>query len=96
MSAIPTLHPGDHPVPLSALERGSRATVHRCLLSGDEGELLAAMGLADRCTLRVCRRGEPCIVQIAATRLGLSAAVARRVLVVPVADPSAAASDDGS
>jgi Fe2+ transport system protein FeoA len=53
-------------------------------MDDDDGELLAAMGLTDRCLLRVCRAGEPCIVQVAGSRLGLAAALARRILVVPV------------
>ncbi len=84
-------HPGppdpariDEAVPLSSLGRGCQAMVHRCMMTGDDGELLAAMGLSDRCPLRVCRAGEPCIVQVATTRLALSAAMARKVLVVPV------------
>ena len=55
------------------------------LLGRDDRELLGAMGLTDRSTLRVCRAGEPCIVQVAASRLGLSAAMARSILVVPAA-----------
>ena len=70
-------------VPLSTLQSGDRATVCCCLLGGEDRELLAAMGLADRCPLLVCRSGEPCIVQVASTRLGLCARIARRVLVVP-------------
>ncbi len=76
-------------VPLTSLRTGAHATVHRRLLGEQECELLAAMGLSDRCLLRVCRAGEPCIVQIAATRLGLSRAMARRVMVVPETVPVA-------
>jgi Fe2+ transport system protein FeoA len=53
-------------------------------MSCEECELLCAMGLSCRCPLRVCRAGEPCIIQIAATRLGLSASVASRILVQPI------------
>lgn len=73
----------DAPVPLSSLKRGCRAFVHERLLPGDECELLAAMGLRDRCPLRVCRGGEPCIVQVAFTRLAMSAVVASKVMVRP-------------
>ena len=71
------------PVPLSSLGSGCRATVHQRVMSDDESELLAAMGLVDRCPLRVCRAGEPCFVQVATTRLALSRAMARQVLVLP-------------
>lgn len=73
-------------VPLSALRGGSRATVHRRLGSCEDCELLAAMGLVDRCLLRVCQAGEPCIIQVAGTRLGLSRAMARCVMVLPAAE----------
>lgn len=71
----------EHLVPLSTLRPGSRATVCERRVACDECEVLAAMGLTDACELRVCRSGSPCIVQIASTRLGLSAAVARNILV---------------
>ena len=78
-----TARPESPAVPLSTLESGARATVSRCLLSADDRELLAAMGLADRCPLRVCRAGSPCIIQVASTRLALGAKMARQVLVDP-------------
>ena len=71
-------------VPLSSLPRGATARVCHRLMSCDECELLCAMGLNCRCALRVCRAGEPCIIQVAATRLGLSASVAQRILVQPI------------
>ncbi|MHC5022938.1 MAG: FeoA family protein [Planctomycetota bacterium] len=70
-------------VPLSTLRDGTRAVVHQRLMACEDCELLNAMGLTERCRLQVCRRGEPCIVKVASTRLGLSAAMASRILVVP-------------
>ncbi|MHC5005422.1 MAG: FeoA family protein [Planctomycetota bacterium] len=78
-------------VPLSSLRAGSQATVHERRIHCDECEVLSAMGLTEACRLRVCRVGEPCIVQIASTRLGLSAAVARNILVQCNDHPPAAA-----
>ena len=72
-------------VPLSTLPAGTCALVARAVMPGEEGELLAAMGLTARCPLRVCRAGDPCIIEVASTRLGLSAAMARKVLVQPTA-----------
>jgi Fe2+ transport system protein FeoA len=46
------------------------------------------MGLTEQCEIRVCQSGEPCIVQVHATRLGLSAALARSILVSPIARPA--------
>ena len=45
--------------------------------------LLRALGLTDRCVLRICKIGEPCIVQVRATRIGLSRSVADGIFVVP-------------
>jgi Fe2+ transport system protein FeoA len=68
-------------VPLTALRRGERAVLCRADLPLCHTELLSAMGLAERCEVCVCRGGEPCIVRVHATRLGLSAELARRILV---------------
>jgi len=42
---------------------------------------LNAMGLTDRCELRVCQIGEPCIVQVKSTRLGISRSLAGKIMV---------------
>lgn len=76
-------------VPLTQLRRGQRAIVDCSDLSDlPEGErcLLHAMGMHDECQLRVCSPGAPCIVQIDETRLGISADVARRIMVTPLED----------
>jgi Fe2+ transport system protein FeoA len=39
------------------------------------------MGLTDRCELRVCKVGEPCIVQVNETRVGISSRLAREIIV---------------
>lgn len=67
------------PVALSSLPVGAEATLAGGLLPADEMRLLAAMGLSDRSQLRICRQGEPCIVQVRATRVGIARAVARRL-----------------
>jgi Fe2+ transport system protein FeoA len=72
------------PQPLSDLRTGDRARLERADLCCEDCELLTAMGMTDRCELRVCRGGAPCIVEINATRLGLSASVADRILVRPL------------
>jgi Fe2+ transport system protein FeoA len=69
---------------LTSLRRGQRARLHRADLHCEDCELLNAMGLTERCELRVCRRGEPYIVQVNSTRLGLAASVAGRILVHPI------------
>jgi Fe2+ transport system protein FeoA len=70
------------PVPLTTLQPGEWARVHDRQMGCDDCELLNAMGLTGQCRLRVCRSGRQCIVQVAATRLGLAGAVASRILVV--------------
>jgi Fe2+ transport system protein FeoA len=73
------------PIPLSQLRAGSFARLHSADLAQDDCALLKALGLTDRCLLRVCKAGEPCIVEVKATRIGLSRALARGLFVVPEA-----------
>jgi Fe2+ transport system protein FeoA len=47
---------------------------------------LRSLGLTDDSTLRVCKRGEPLIIQVRTTRIGLSRAVGHDILVVPEAE----------
>lgn len=80
----------DRRIPLTQLKRGERAVVDCSTLTHLPEEdrcLLRAMGLYDRCTVRVCRAGAPCIVEVDTTRLGLSASVARKILVTPCHEP---------
>lgn len=79
-------------IPLTQLARGQRAVVDCSELTelpdGDRC-LLHAMGMHDQCKVRVCSAGSTCIVQIDSTRLGISAEVARRILVTPIDDAGA-------
>jgi Fe2+ transport system protein FeoA len=70
-------------VRLSTLAPGQMATLHGADLTSHDCELLNALGLTDRCLLRICKIGEPCIVQVRATRIGLARSVADSILVVP-------------
>jgi Fe2+ transport system protein FeoA len=78
-----TVPSGARPVPLTQLTTGSIARLHATELGSDDCALLRALGLTDQCVLRVCKAGEPCIVQVRATRIGLSKAVARGLFVIP-------------
>lgn len=51
------------------------------LLEADR-QLLSALGLVDHSRLRLCKAGDPWIVQVRGTRIGLADAVARRLQVV--------------
>ena len=80
-------------VPLARLGVGQCATLHASALeSGPEGALdageaqvLRAMGLRPECTLKVCKKGEPCIVSVnrSGCRIALTRRLADRVLVMP-------------
>ncbi|MCC7008071.1 MAG: ferrous iron transport protein A [Acidobacteria bacterium] len=68
---------------LSDLMAGQTARLHCAALSPQDCALLRAIGLTDHCVMRICKVGEPCIVQVRATRIGLSRAVADGIMVVP-------------
>lgn len=71
------------PVRLSDLRPGCLARMHMTDLAAQDCALLRALGLTDHCVLRICKVGEPCIVQVDSTRIGLSGSVAKSILVVP-------------
>ena len=73
------------PVSLAQLRAGTMARVHAAHLAMEDCALLRALGLTERCLLRVCKAGEPCIVQVRQTRIGLSRELARGILVIPEA-----------
>ena len=68
-------------IPLSELRTREEAVVHITDLEYEERISLAAMGLREDATFRLCQQGTPCIVQVEATRLGLSREVTERILV---------------
>jgi hypothetical protein len=72
-------------VRLTQLTAGAFARLHATELDTEDCALLRALGLTDQCLLRVCKAGEPCIVQVRATRIGLSKEVARGLFVIPEA-----------
>ena len=82
MSAA-TTSPSPSPVRLTDLDAGDRGRLHAAELAGHDREMLNALGLADHCRFRLCQAGNPWIVQVNGTRVGLSEAVARRLLVIP-------------
>jgi Fe2+ transport system protein FeoA len=73
--------PTEIQVPLCAMNPGDCGRIVASRLGENDGELLRAMGMSEHCRLRVCRSGEPCIVQIDSTRLGLSRDMTRLILV---------------
>lgn len=74
------------PIQLTELCEGRCARLHTTDLANDECALLRALGLTHKCRLRVCKAGDPWIVQVRETRIGLSASVAQKILVIPEAE----------
>ena len=84
-------------VSLTSLQAGQMATVFQTCLDPSDAALLRAMGLRPAARIRVCRLGEPCIVEVmsgsescgrpggCACRIGLARPLAERVMVGLVA-----------
>ena len=53
---------------------GAVATLHE-VRDAESRPVLQSLGLTDACVLRLCKVGDPCIVQVRSTRIGI---VARR------------------
>jgi Fe2+ transport system protein FeoA len=72
-------------LPLTQLRRGDRVVMAGSSLAPEDRAILEAMGLDERTAFTVCRAGRsgPCIIQLDATRLGLSPELAARILTLP-------------
>jgi Fe2+ transport system protein FeoA len=71
---------------LSDLRVGAAAHMPRTPLDVELAQLLRAIGLTVSSRFRLCQNGDPCIVQVRSTRIGLSRSVASQIQVVPIAD----------
>lgn len=69
-------------IPLTAVPVGGLATLAEVRDAASK-PVLRSLGLTDDCVLRLCKVGDPCIVQVRSTRIGLSKTVARCLFVVP-------------
>lgn len=78
--------------PLSEIAAGRSARLDRRDLNEGEACLLAAMGLTLGSRLIVRSSGDPCIVEVRSTRIGLARSVACRLLVRDEAEPATEAS----
>lgn len=90
------------PISLHSLAPGRVARVCENCLSDQDVVMLRAMGMKPGAMVRVCRAGEPCIVEVLAprgggpcgcdcsTRIGLAKDLAMRVMVIPAQGPIAA------
>ncbi len=78
-------HSNDRPaskVPLLDLTPGTLAVLHE-ILDQESRAVLRSLGLTDGSRMRICRVGDPCIIQVRSTRIGISKVVAQSVYVVP-------------
>ena len=73
------------PTTLNEMATGDEAVVLATSSAVVEGPLLRAMGLEPGGRIRVTRQGEPCIVEIKGSRIGLSSEISRQVRITPVA-----------
>lgn len=76
-------------IPLAEARPGDVGTVSCSSLAPDDAAMLRAMGLRDRSRIRLCRVGEPCIVELmgcsgCSCRIGLSRPLAQRVTMLSV------------
>jgi Fe2+ transport system protein FeoA len=76
------LRPPSKPIPLTDLRAGAEVRLHEARVDHECREWLRALGLTDASDLRLCKHGDPCIIQVRSTRIGLSKAVASRVFVL--------------
>lgn len=72
------------PIRLCDLEVGRAARFHDSTLDAEARDLLRALGLTATSIVRLCKRGEPCIVQVRSTRIGLSRMLAGEIMVIPL------------
>ena len=78
---------------LADLPVGSTARLSCRELSEGEACLLAAMGMTEGCRLKVRTTGDPCIVEVRSTRIGLARSVAIRLVVASAGSTGSDASD---
>lgn len=72
-------------VPLTTVPVGATATLHE-VRDAASRPVLKSLGLTDACVLRLCKVGDPCIVLVRSTRIGISRDVAQTLYVVTHAD----------
>ena len=67
-----------HIIPLTALQPGATAVLQE-VCDSRSCAVLRSLGLMGGARFRLCRLGDPCIIQVRSTRIGLSKAVADAV-----------------
>lgn len=87
--------------PLASLRVGQVALVREALVDAADAAYLRAMGLRPGSHVRICRLGEPVIIEVSGCglsgcdtiggcgcRIGLSREIARKVMVEPTPEPA--------
>lgn len=75
--------PSNDAVDLVDLRAGDRARLAATELDAASRDTLVALGLGPACRFRIARAGSPWILQVRATRIGLTDVVARALRVIP-------------
>ena len=71
------------PIALTSLAAGQTGRLHEVRLDAQSIGLLRALGLSEAQPFRVCKAGEPCILQVDGARIGVSGVVAAKLYVIP-------------
>ena len=80
---IPATSGSGPAVPLTCLCVDTVAQFRGTDLGADDTALLQALGMTGSCRFKVCKVGDPWIVQVRETRIGLAESVACRILATP-------------
>ncbi|HPK01493.1 MAG TPA: FeoA family protein [Candidatus Sumerlaeota bacterium] len=70
-------------VPLAGLGKRARGTIRLLEMAGDELNRLAGFGICMGRTVELIKRGDPLILRVYGTRIGLSARLAQCIHVEP-------------
>ena len=70
-------------VRLSDLPEGATATFAEADVDPSTRRMLGSLGFTAACPVRLCKTGEPFIVRVRTTRIGLSRALAAAIYVIP-------------
>ena len=69
------------PIPLDQLSRHQRGVVHHVEAPDDEMARLMSLGVCEGRTVEIVNRGDPLILKVFGSRVGVSARLAQRVMV---------------
>ena len=74
-------------VSLADLPAGSTGIFSHADLSPEQTAYISAIGLTPQSTVRVCKGGQPCVVEVRSTRVGIARTLARQLFVaIPSTD----------